>query len=256
MLIVISPAKSLDFEAPSKTETYTTPEFLENSEYLIGKLKKLSPKKIGALMSISPALADLNFERYQTFSTPFTPDNAKQSLLAFRGDVYRGLDAESYSQEDYDYAQQHLRILSGLYGLLKPLDLIQPYRLEMGTKFAVTPKTKNLYQYWGTKIAAAVNEAIAASGTNTLVNLASAEYFKAVQPKLIEGTIITPQFKDFKNGEYKSIMTFAKIARGLMSTYIIKNRLTQPEDIKGFDVDGYAFNAPMSTESEWVFTRG
>jgi cytoplasmic iron level regulating protein YaaA (DUF328/UPF0246 family) len=256
MLIVISPAKSLDFEASPISEVHTTPEFLEDSQLLIKKLKKLSPKKIGKLMSISPALSDLNYERYQTWNLPFDTNNSKQCLEAFRGDVYRGMAAETFTQEDFNYSQKHLRILSGLYGLLKPLDLIQPYRLEMGTRFAVTPKKSNLYKFWDTKITEAVNKAVAESGNNILINLASNEYYKAVQPKLVEGTIITPQFKDMKNGEYKAIMTFAKLARGYMSAFIIKNRLTEPEQLKAFDTEGYVYNENESEGNDWVFTRG
>ncbi len=254
MLILISPAKTLDFDTPAVTDTFTQPDFLKDSRALIKELRELSPADISGLMKISDKLGVLNFDRYHAFKTPFTQANAKQAALAFQGDVYTGLAAETFKARDFDFAQKHLRILSGLYGLLRPLDLIQPYRLEMGTKFN-NQRGDNLYQFWGDIITNAVNEQLAAVKSKTLVNLASNEYFKAVKPKQVNAEIITPVFKDWKNGQYKIISFYAKKARGLMSAYIIKNRLKAAEDLKGFDVDGYGFAPELSKEREWVFTR-
>lgn len=254
MLIVISPAKTLDFDTAPVTDKHTMPDFLKDSRALIKELRELSPAEISGLMKISDKLGTLNFDRYHGFKTPFTPANAKQAALAFQGDVYTGLAADTFKARDFDFAQQHLRILSGLYGLLRPLDLIQPYRLEMGTRFQ-NSRGDNLYQFWGDKLTQAVNEQLAHIKSKTLINLASNEYFKAIQPKQINGEIITPVFKDWKNGQYKIISFFAKKARGLMSAYIIQNRLKKAQDIQAFDVEGYRFAPEMSKEREWVFTR-
>lgn len=254
MLIVISPAKTLDFENESITKTHTQPDFLEDSEKLIRKLRTLSRKKLGSLMNISPALAQLNQERYIEWHPEFSFDNAKQALLAFKGDVYLGLDAESFEEEDLAFAQNHLRILSGLYGLLRPLDLMQPYRLEMGTKLPVRRK-KNLYQFWGERLTKAVNEVLVMQENPFLVNLASNEYFDALQPELVKARIITPVFKDWKKDQYKVISFFAKKARGRMSSWLIRHRITDPEAIKDFDLDGYGFNPELSEGDSWVFTR-
>ncbi len=253
MIVLLSPAKSLDFETEPHVSKHTQPQFLEESEYLVNKLKKLSAKKIGDLMKISPALSDLNHQRYQEWSVPFTPKNAKQASLCFTGDVYRGWEATSMSEKDLDFAQDHVRILSGLYGILKPLDLIQPYRLEMGTKFEVTPKVKNLYSFWQQKLTNQLNKEAEGS---VVLNLASNEYFKSIKAKDVESPVINAVFKDFKNGEYKTIMTFAKLARGYMTRYVVQNRITDIEDIKGFDMEGYGYNAKLSTDTDWVFTRG
>ncbi|CAA0116784.1 Uncharacterised protein [BD1-7 clade bacterium] len=254
MLMLISPAKSLDFESPLATQTHTQPDFLPQSQQLIDELRELSPPAIQALMKISPQLADLNFGRFLNWQTPFTQDNSRQALLAFTGDVYQGLDVGSFSEEDFSFAQQHLRILSGLYGVLKPLDLMQPYRLEMGTKFA-NSQGKNLYEFWGEQVTDYLNQQLAAQGADTLVNLASNEYYKSVKPKLLNATIVTPVFKDFKNDQYKIISFYAKKARGMMAAYIIKNRITDAESIKGFDTGGYYFSAETSSDKEWVFLR-
>ncbi|MCP8899735.1 peroxide stress protein YaaA [Gilvimarinus xylanilyticus] len=254
MLILISPAKTLDFDTAPVTDKYTQPDFLKDSDALIKELRELSPADISGLMKISDKLGVLNFDRYQAFKTPFSPANAKQAALAFQGDVYTGLAAETFKARDFDFAQKHLRILSGLYGLLRPLDLIQPYRLEMGTKFK-NQRGDNLYQFWGDSLTTAINEQLAATKGKVLVNLASNEYYKAVKPKQVDAEIITPLFKDWKNGQYKIISFYAKKARGLMSAYIIKNRITSAEDLKGFDVDGYGFAPELSKEREWVFTR-
>ena len=255
MKIVISPAKSLDFEKCTVFKDSSKCIFLSDSEILIKKLKKLSAKKIGALMSISPALSELNYDRYQSWSLPFTLNNSKHALAVFTGEVYRGINVSGFSEQDLNIAQEKLRIISGLYGLLKPRDLIQPYRLEMGTRFTVNPKTKNLYQFWGNKITDALNDELA-QDDGVLVNLASNEYFKAINPKNIKGKVITCHFRDFKNGEYKMIMTFAKQARGYMARFIIKNDLQKIEELQAFDEGGYVFNPKMSNESEFTFTRG
>jgi len=255
MLIVLSPAKRLDTETVPKIKDFTVPEFLEESEYLVGKLKKLSSKKLEKMMGVSSDIAQLNEERYKTWHVPFNLENSKQALFSFKGDVYLGLDAEKFNKGDYKFAQKHLRILSGLYGLLRPLDLMQAYRLEMGTKFKVTASKSNLYKYWDDKITEGIKQTMNEIHSNDLVNLASHEYFKSVKTKLLEKNIITPIFKDAKNGEYKVIQFFAKKARGYMSSYIIKNKITKIEDIKSFNSEGYAFNARLSEGNDWVFTR-
>ena len=253
MLMIISPAKTLDYESPLATETHTQPDFLDDACELIDQLKELEPHQVSNLMSISDKLGQLNAERFQTWHTPFTPDNARQAVLAFKGDVYTGLDAESFSNEDFSFAQKHLRILSGLYGLLKPLDLMQPYRLEMGTRFENT-RGKDLYAFWGSKITEALNQLLA-SDDKVLVNLASNEYFKSVQKKHLDARLVTPQFKDWKNGQYKMISFYAKKARGLMCRYAIQNRITQADDLKGFNLDGYYFSGDQSDNNNWVFLR-
>lgn len=251
MLIVISPAKTLDFETASSTENYTQPRFLPQSQQLINELKVLSTTDIASLMKLSDKLAALNMARFQTWLKPFNLDNAKQALLAFKGDVYTGLDADTLDEVGLEFAQQHLRILSGLYGVLRPLDLMQAYRLEMGTKFA-NKKGKDLYQFWGSQLRDSL-EAELKEGV--LINLASNEYFKAVEAKKLKARIITPIFKDLKNGQYKIISFYAKKARGLMSRYIIDHRLIKPESIKDFDSEGYRFSPEMSQADEWVFLR-
>lgn len=253
MLMIISPAKTLDYESPLATETHTQPDFLDDACELIDQLKELEPHQVSNLMSISDKLGQLNAERFQTWHTPFTPDNARQAVLAFKGDVYTGLDAESFSSGDFSFAQKHLRILSGLYGLLKPLDLMQPYRLEMGTRFENT-RGKDLYAFWGSKITEALNQLLA-SDDKVLVNLASNEYFKSVQKKHLDARLVTPQFKDWKNGQYKMISFYAKKARGLMCRYAIQNRITQADDLKGFNLDGYYFSEDQSDNNNWVFLR-
>lgn len=253
MIIVISPAKTLDFETPPVTQSYSTPRFLDDSCELVEQLKLLEPHDISTLMSISPKLGELNADRFQTWQIPFTPDNAKQALLAFKGDVYTGLDAETFSEDDFEFAQSHLRILSGLYGVLKPLDLIQPYRLEMGTKFK-NDRGPNLYHFWGSTLTESLKQELQ-DDDNVLVNLASNEYFKSIKAKSLETRMITPVFKDMKNGQYKMISFYAKKARGLMSAYIIKNRITAIEELKGFDLEGYSFNPEMTQGDDWVFTR-
>ena len=254
MLIVISPAKTLDFETPPKTREFTIPGFLDDSAELIDELRGMEPHELGNLMGISPKLADLNSNRYHAWSLPFTSRNAKQSVLAFKGDVYSGLDADNLSQDDLKYAQEHLRILSGLYGVLKPLDLMQPYRLEMGTKLK-TRRGKDLYAFWRARINVALTGDLKKQKDGILINLASNEYFKSVKPEQLDARIITPVFKERRNGEYKLISFFAKKARGLMSRYIIRNRLGDPEDLKGFDLEGYGYNQTLSGEDRPTFTR-
>jgi cytoplasmic iron level regulating protein YaaA (DUF328/UPF0246 family) len=252
MLVLLSPAKTLDFEIPPVTDAHSQPEFTSEAEPLINVLREKAPQDIADLMKLSDKLAALNVARYQGWTTKHTQENARQALLAFKGDVYTGLDAETLSEADLEYAQSHLRILSGLYGLLKPLDLMQPYRLEMGTSLT-TDKGKTLYAYWGSTITDRLNTELGSD--DFVVNLASNEYFKSVQPKKLNGRLITPVFKDQKSGQYKIISFWAKKARGLMARYIIDKRVEQPEQLKAFDYDGYAFNEAMSEGDTWVFTR-
>jgi cytoplasmic iron level regulating protein YaaA (DUF328/UPF0246 family) len=254
MLLVVSPAKKLDFESPLATTKNSQATLLAHSEILIEHCIKLSSDQIASLMKLSDKLAGLNAARFGEWSLPFTPENSRQAVLAFNGDVYSGLDASSFSDSDFDFAQQHFRILSGLYGLLKPLDLMQAYRLEMGTKLD-NVRGANLYQFWGDIITNELNQSLAEQGDDVLINLASTEYFKAVNKKSLKGTIITPQFKDWKNGQYKIISFFAKKARGLMARYIIQNQISNVEDMKGFDLAGYQFSNDLSKDNELVFTR-
>lgn len=254
MLILISPAKTLDFENKAPTTQKTQPELLTHSKSLISELKNLSVKEISSLMGISEKLSDLNYGRFQTWKTPFNLKNAKQALYAFQGDVYVGLEAEEWSKADVSFAQDHLRILSGLYGLLKPLDLIQPYRLEMGTKFK-TSRGKNLYEFWGSQITEAVEKDFKSKKGNILINLASNEYYKSIKEKELKCEVVTPVFKDFKSGQYKVISFLAKKARGRMAAYVIQNRLKSVDELKNFDLDGYSFNAKLSKGKELVFTR-
>ncbi|WP_343330632.1 peroxide stress protein YaaA [Polaribacter staleyi] len=252
MKIIISPAKSLDFESKVPTSLHTQPRFLDQSEKLNKKLKTLSKKNLSDLMKISDDLSALNYDRNQTWQTPFTTENAKQAIYAFTGAVFKGIDINSIAEEKLPLLQNNLRILSGLYGILKPLDLIQPYRLEMGTKLKVG-KTENLYKFWDNTVANALNEEL--EDGELLVNLASTEYFKVIPKKVLKVPMITPIFKDFKNGEYKIVMTYAKIARGLMVRYIIDNNVKTIEDLKGFNVDKYRFSEELSSGNDLVFTR-
>lgn len=254
MLILLSPAKALDYKTPPHIATCTQPAYLKQSETLIRQLRKLSPADIANLMDLSDSLALLNFNRYADWSLPFTPENAKQAVLAFDGDVYDGLDAKNLSAADLDFAQQHVRILSGLYGILKPLDLMQPYRLEMGTRFA-NEGGKDLYAFWGETLLNAINAELEAMPQPVAVNLASEEYFKAAVGRKIKGQVIQPVFEDWKTGKYKIISFFAKRARGLMTRYAVENRLTAPEGLKNFASDGYAFAPEASDDKTWVFRR-
>ena len=254
MLVVISPAKNLDYESPLPTEQFTQPVLLNEAQRLIDRCVKLAPHEIGSLMSISDKLSDLNARRYAEWQQPFTPDNARQAMFAFNGDVYTGLEASSLSPQDIEFAQSHLRILSGLYGLLKPLDLMQAYRLEMGTKLD-TERGKNLYEFWGDIITNHLNDALAEQGDNVLVNLASNEYFKSVKKKNLNAEIYTPVFKDQKNGQYKVISFFAKKARGLMARYIMQNQVSEVAQLQAFDSAGYRFSEELSKGTELVFLR-
>ncbi|MGL6314628.1 peroxide stress protein YaaA [Vibrio sp. WXL103] len=254
MLIVVSPAKTLDYESPLATERYTQPELIEHSAELIEECRKLTPADVSALMKVSDKIAGLNVARFEQWSESFTRDNSRQAILAFKGDVYTGLEAQTLDEAGFDYAQRHLRMLSGLYGLLKPLDLMQPYRLEMGTKLA-NGRGSNLYQFWGEIITNELNQAVAEQGDDILVNLASNEYFKAVKPKQLAAKVITPVFKDCKNGQYKVISFYAKKARGMMARYIIDHQVNTIEALKNFDVAGYYFEAAESTDTELVFKR-
>jgi hypothetical protein len=258
MILVISPAKALDYETPPTTATFTQPDFLDHSAELIDVLREKSPAQIAELMSLSDPLATLNVARYASWSRPFAPDNAKQALLAFNGDVYEGLDAKSLTEADLAWAQDHLRILSGLYGVLRPLDLMQAYRLEMGTRLT-NPRGKNLYEFWGDRITDELNRLLAgeedAGRERVLVNLASDEYFKSVKPKKLKGRIVTPVFEDWKGGRYKIISFYAKRARGLMSRHVIRNRIDEVGALQGFDAEGYAFAADASDADTLVFRR-
>lgn len=254
MITLISPAKKLDYEAKVATEAFTIPEGLERSAQLISKLQKTSNKKLGELMDLSQNLVELNAARYASWTEDFTEGETRQALLAFKGDVYQGMKNELLTPAELDYAQKHLRILSGLHGLLRPLDLIKPYRLEMGTKLAVRGK-KDLYGFWGDEITDRLNVALETSGNDTLCNLASGEYFKAVNTKKLKAKIITPVFKDMKNGQLKVIFLYVKQARGMMAGYILRNGINDAEDLKGFSDGGYRYTEDLSDEQTWVFTR-
>lgn len=254
MIIVLSPAKSLDYESPIVATKHTLPDFIPRSEELVSILRELSPAKVASLMSISDPLAQLNAARFASWRKKFTEANSRQAVLAFDGDVYDGLDARTLNQRQLDWTQKHLRILSGLYGLLRPLDLMQPYRLEMGTRLP-TQRGKDLYAYWGSEITQSLNAALADAKSKALVNLASEEYFKSVKPAELNVPVITPIFEDWKNGKYKIISFFAKRARGLMARYAIDHKITKPEGLKAFDSDGYGFDAGRSDERTWVFRR-
>lgn len=252
MKIVISPAKSLDFESKAPISDHSQPVFLKQAERLSKILKKKSARSLSRLMSISPALGQLNYERNQEWHLPFDLSNAKQAIYAFTGEVFRGIDVQSLSPEDIYFLQDHLRILSGQYGLLKPLDLMQPYRLEMGTSLKVGTRP-NLYKFWDKLLTKELNEEL--DENELFVNLASKEYFKALHPKELKVPVITPVFKDFKNGQYKVIMTFAKQARGLMVRYIVDQKVSDIDGLKGFNYNNYAFDENLSSGTELVFTR-
>ena len=254
MLTVISPAKTLDYDTPPVTPRHTLPQYLDDSQVLIEQLRQLSPLQLSELMHLSDKLAGLNAARFGSWTPDFTLANAKQALLAFKGDVYTGLDAESLSEDDFSYAQDHLRMLSGLYGLLRPLDLMQPYRLEMGTKLA-NARGKDLYAFWGTRISEWLNQSLADQGDDLLLNLASNEYFSAVKRGALKARVIDTEFRDFKNGQYKIISFYAKKARGLMSRFVIQERVDDPERLKQFDVQGYYYSAEQSSVDKLVFLR-
>ena len=255
MIILMNSSKTLNFERPAPISKHTIPEFLDDGQLLVARLQKLSVSGFSRLMGVSEKLAVLNFKRYQNWLTSPVGSDAKQALLAFKGDIYAAMDADRYKIKDFDFAQKHLRILSGLYGILRPLDLIQPYRLEMAAKLK-TDRGQDLYRFWGTRITASLNEMLKREKSGVLINLASAEYFKAANPKLLRADVITPVFKEYKDPSYRVVAIYAKKARGLMSDYIIQNRITRVEDLHAFDSDGYRFAPRLSSQSDWVFTRG
>ena len=254
MLTVISPAKTLDFDTPTVTNDFTQPVHLTQSRKLVRRLRQLSGQELSKLMHVSDNIADLNQQRFRQWKTPFNPDNARQAIFAFKGDVYIGLDAYTMTEQNVEFAQDHLRILSGLYGVLRPLDLMQAYRLEMGTRID-TDIGDNLYQFWNGRITRTLNQELKQSGSNALINLASNEYFKSIKPKLLKADVITPVFKDYNKGKYQVIGFFAKKARGLMARYMIDNEIDNPAALKDFSAEGYAFDKAMSDSHEWVFTR-
>ena len=255
MIIVLSPAKTLDFESEPITDKATQPLFPDRASELVDILAAKSPRDLGSLMSISDQLAELNFERYQEWEPVFDKENSRAAILAFKGDVYQGLDVSRFGPRDFNYAQNHLRILSGLYGILRPLDVIQPYRLEMGSKLQ-NPEGKDLYDFWGTTITQTLNEDLAHARPKALINLASKEYFSAIQPEKLDGRIVTPVFRDHKNGEYKVISFYAKRARGLMASWILRNRIDTLTGLESFAEDGYRFSPDDSTRDEPVYLRG
>ena len=259
MLILISPAKTLDFETPTSIAKFSQPDFLDDTAKLVKQLKQLSASEISSLMKISDKLGELNSDRFKAWQADFDDANAKQALLAFQGDVYQGMQVDSYQPKDFEFAQEHLRILSGLYGVLRPLDLIQPYRLEMGTKLAHAKlqdlSVNTLYEFWNDKLTQTLNRQLEQLDQKIVVNLASNEYFKATKPKLLEAEIITPAFKDWKNGKYKIISFYAKKARGLMTSYIIKNRLTDIDKLQDFAEAGYSYSPELSDPKNPTFTR-
>jgi len=254
MFFVLSPAKNLNEKDPSPVSSFTLPDLLPEAEILMQELRQLAPQQIAELMHVSDKIALLNAERNAAWHTPFTPENAKQAVFMFNGDVYEGIAADTLKPEQIDYLQQHVRLLSGLYGVLRPLDLMQPYRLEMGTAFA-NSRGKNLYEFWGDKITDLLNQTLKQADSDVLINLASQEYFKSVNTKKLNARLITPIFKDEKNGKYKIISFYAKRARGLMVRYAAEHSITEPEILKNFDYEGYSFNEAASNEAEWVFMR-
>jgi cytoplasmic iron level regulating protein YaaA (DUF328/UPF0246 family) len=253
MIVLLSPAKSLNLE-PTDQKGTTKPRLLEESETLVNKLKKKSVKAIKELMSVSDKLAELNVDRFKSFETPFTEDNAKPAILTFDGDVYTGLQAENFNQEDIKFAQSHIRILSGLYGLLRPLDLMQAYRLEMGTSLK-TGRKKNLYEFWDTKITDLINEDLQQIKSDIVLNLASKEYFSAVKSKMVEGNIIDVDFKENRDGKFKIISFNAKKARGTMANKIVKNQITDINRLKRYSIDGYKYNKELSSDNHLIFTK-
>jgi len=255
MLIILSPSKTINTNNTISTSTFTQPYFINRSAKIVSKIKKLIPSDLSNLMNISPKLSQLNFDRFQHWNSIHNLSNSKQALLSFKGEVFNGLDVNTFSEEDLLYSQDHLFILSGLYGVLRPLDLIQPYRLEISTKIEIE-KLANLYAYWQNIITQELNKSIASKKTNILINLASNEYFKVIDKKKLHANIITPVFKENKNGKYKIVTIYAKKARGLMTNYILRNKIEKAENLKFFDEEGYYYNEPLSDDKQFVFTRG
>ena len=254
MLIILSPAKTLDYDTPLVSDTYTLPERRQQSAILVDALRELSAPQLAKLMSISQDLATLNQERFKHWGGRFTQKNSRPAIFAFKGDVYRGLDVSSFSEADLEFAQEHLRILSGLHGVLRPLDRMQPYRLEMGTAINVG-EHKDLYGFWGDSLARALDKQLDSLGKKQLVNLASKEYFKAVDTAALRAQVITPQFKEWRRGAFRIVSFSAKRARGLMAAWAIKKRVQHARQLKKFNLEGYGFNEELSSELEWVFTR-
>ena len=254
MIITLSPSKGQDFVEPATSKKHTMPVALDDSQLLIKELRKIKSDELQAMMSISENIANLNVDRVKKFKTPFTTSNAKQAVFAFKGDVYSGINIENFSAADLDYAQKHLRILSGLYGCLRPLDLIQPYRLEMKTKLK-NPRGDNLYQFWGERITDRLNKELVKQQEPVLVNLASNEYFKSVKPKLLKGRLLNINFKETKDGKTRIVAIFAKRARGMMTNYILRNRIEKAEDLKKFKEGGYKFSKADSDDKQWTFER-
>ena len=254
MIITLSPSKGQDFDTPTPSKLFTLPEQLDDSQLLINEARKLDMESVRELMAVSENISTLNVQRFQDWQLPFNTDNAKAALFAFKGDVYSGIEKEKYDDGDLAYAQDHLRILSGLYGALRPMDLIQPYRLEMKTRLA-NPRGDNLYQFWGESITDKLNESLQQQEEKTLVNLASNEYYKSVKPKLIDGRILNISFKEVKDGKSRILAVYAKKARGMMTDFILRNRIEHAEDIKDFGTANYKFSASESSDDNWVFTR-
>ena len=254
MIITLSPSKGQDFETATPSKLFTLPEQLDDSQLLINEAKKLDMESVRKLMSVSENISNLNVQRFQDWTLPFDEKNAKAALYAFKGDVYSGIQKDTYNDNDLEYAQDHLRILSGLYGALRPMDLIQPYRLEMKTKLA-NPRGDNLYQFWGERITEKLNESLQNQEEKTLVNLASNEYYKSVKPKLIDGNILNISFKEEKDGKSRILAVYAKKARGMMTDFILRNRIERAEDIKDFGTANYSFSKAESEDNHWVFSR-
>ena len=255
MIVLMNTSKTLDFQQKAPISKHTIPELIKDAEILVKELRKLSQSEFSKLMKTSEKLTRLNVERYASWQTQVQKSNAKQALLAFKGDIYSDMDVENYKTKDFEFAQKHVRILSGLYGILRPLDLIQPYRLEMAAKLA-TSRGKNIYQFWGSQLNEAIGALLKREKSGVLVNLCSAEYFKAIKAELLDTTVITPGFKEFRDGSYRFVTLYAKKARGMMCNYIIRNHLKRPEELKFFNVAGYKFNKKISSAEQWVFTRG
>jgi len=253
--MVLSPSKTMDYETPANTSSFTIPDYLEKSAELITVVKEKTSAELMSLMQISEKIAELSVKRFKEWNLPFDIGNSKQAVLAFKGDVYSGLDAKSLNEDKLNYAQTHLRIISGLYGLLRPLDLMQPYRLEMGLKLK-TNKGNDLYRFWDKHITNALNSLLEKDDEPVLINLASNEYFKSIQKENLDCRLITPEFKDFKNGKYKMISFFAKKARGMMVRFAIDKNIEEPAELRDFDYDGYSYNDELSKADNWVFSRG
>ena len=254
MLTVLSPAKKLSKDCFVKTDQFQNPQFLDESKALVGKMKNMTPPDLMSLMTISENLAELNWERMQNWDERFNPENSREAIFSFKGDTYSGLDADSLSNQDLNFAQENIRILSGLYGILRPLDLMKPYRLEMGTSFA-NKKGKNLYEYWDDSLARSIKKDLKSHDETVVINCASLEYFKAIDRSSLDADVVTPQFKDMKNGQYKMISFYAKKARGMMARFIIQNRIESVNDILSFDLGGYSYNPSLSLPNQPVFTR-